>query len=247
MPDEFEQSVVATDQQHLSTGAVDSALFPGRVLIAALVLAVSLLAQLSGANAGASKMGVFDYYALTLSWSPTYCSDSGNNLDSPQCDIGRRFAFVVHGLWPQYERGWPENCAAHVWVPEKDVKAALDIMPSRALVIHEWKRHGSCAGMTPHEYLALTRKLFDKIKIPSPYSAPESDLRISPGKLVSDFVDVNDGLSADMISVGCGNRRDAARLSELRICFDREGAFRACGENEARQCRAGTLVLPRVR
>ena len=245
MPDEFEQSVVATDQQHLSAGVVASAPFPRRFLIAAFVLAFSVHFQLSGALAGTPKTGAFDYYALTLSWSPTYCADSGNN--SPQCDIGRRFAFVVHGLWPQYERGWPENCAVHVWVPEKDVKAALDIMPSRALVIHEWKRHGSCAGMSPHEYFALTRKLFDKIKIPLPYSAPESDLRISPGKLVNDFVNINDGLSADMISVGCGNRRDLARLSELRICFDREGAFRACGQNEARQCRAATLVLPRVR
>jgi ribonuclease T2 len=247
MPDEFEQSVVAADQQNLSAGAIYTASFALRSLIAAFILAASVLVQLNGASAGTREAGAFDYYALTLSWSPTYCAEAGNKLDSPQCDIGRRFAFVVHGLWPQYERGWPENCAPHVWVPENDVTAALDIMPSRALVIHEWKRHGSCAGMTPHEYFALTRKLFEKIRIPLPYSAPESDLRISPGKLVSDLVDINEGLSADMISVGCGNRRDTARLSELRICFDREGAFRACGDNETRQCRAATLVLPRVR
>src|SRR4029079_12174968 len=97
MPDEFEQSVVATDQQNLSPGAVDSASFPLRSLIAAFILAVSLLVQLNVANAGTPKAGAFDYYALTLSWSPTYCAGSGNNFDSPQCDVGRRFAFVVHG------------------------------------------------------------------------------------------------------------------------------------------------------
>ena len=27
----------------------------------------------------------------------------------PQCS-GRPFAFVVHGLWPQYEKGFPSYC-----------------------------------------------------------------------------------------------------------------------------------------
>src|ERR1044072_2158162 len=58
--------------------------------------------------------GEFDFYVLSLSWSPSFCeaaSERGNKGRSQvaQCG-GRPFSFVVHGLWPQYERGFPEFC-----------------------------------------------------------------------------------------------------------------------------------------
>ena len=28
----------------------------------------------------------------------------------PQCNGPRPFSFVLHGVWPQFEKGWPENC-----------------------------------------------------------------------------------------------------------------------------------------
>ena len=55
--------------------------------------------------------GEFDFYVLSLSWSPSFCEAasergrSGRSQDV-QCG-GRPFSFVVHGLWPQYERGFP--------------------------------------------------------------------------------------------------------------------------------------------
>ena len=53
------------------------------------------------------QAGTFDYYLLSLSWSPTYCADLREGRRDPQCD-GRPYAFVLHGLWPQNERGWPQ-------------------------------------------------------------------------------------------------------------------------------------------
>src|ERR1044071_584072 len=56
--------------------------------------------------------GKFDFYVLALSWSPSFCEASRErnpNRNDPQCGA-RPYAFVVHGLWPQYERGFPSNC-----------------------------------------------------------------------------------------------------------------------------------------
>jgi ribonuclease I len=51
-----------------------------------------------------SVAGVFDYYLLTLSWSPTFCL---THKDDAQCS-GKGYGFVLHGLWPQYAKGgWP--------------------------------------------------------------------------------------------------------------------------------------------
>jgi len=195
--------------------------------------------------------GDFAYYVLALSWSPSFCASRGDR-DPLQCNSRHRYDFVVHGLWPQYHRGWPQFCDAGVArlpeaLPASIVDSMLNIMPSRDLVRHQWNKHGTCTGLGPEEYFALTRRLHDGIRIPARYVEPARSIEVSVRQIVADFVSTNRGLTPAMISVDCGNRRDTARLAELRICFSRDGALAACGDNERRQCRARRLVLPPVR
>lgn len=194
------------------------------------------------------RPGDFDYYVLALSWSPTYCSTRNGRKDRRQCGSGRRFDFVVHGLWPQYERGWPDYCrTARRYVPNKRIRSMLDIMPSKRLVIHQWRKHGTCTGLSQQAYFDLTRKLFERFQVPARYVAPSRTLLTTPEELVHDFVTTNLWLKPEMISVQCGRRRDRANLSELRVCFSRELKPIACGHNERRACRARSLVMPPVR
>src|SRR5580704_5376656 len=81
-----------------------------------LLLAVSLLGAgtASAQDRRQNNPGEFDYYVLSLSWSPSFCEEAqergnGGRSQQQQCG-GRPFSFVVHGLWPQYERGYPEYC-----------------------------------------------------------------------------------------------------------------------------------------
>jgi len=190
----------------------------------------------------------FDYYVLALSWSPTYCASKKGRRDRAQCGSQRAFAFVVHGLWPQYSRGWPQFCDTNQrWVNRRQIKDMLDIMPSKRLIIHQWKKHGTCTRLGQKAYFKLTRQLFAKILTPARYLSPQKPVLITPQKLVSDFIKTNRDLTADSLSVQCGNARDRARLSELRICFSKSGEFTTCGANERRSCKAQTLVLPPVR
>ena len=212
-----------------------------------VILALLCVAVLPAAARG-PKSGVFDYFVLALSWSPTYCASDAGQSDNAQCSPGRRFAFVVHGLWPQHQNGWPEYCdTQESWVEQDNIDAMMPVMPSKKLIIHEWKKHGSCVGVSQSDYFRATRLLFENVRIPARYLSPTDDVITTPEQLVSDFVKSNRDLTGSMISVQCGNARDRARLSELRICLDRRGNFAACGTNETRACRAKTLVMPRVR
>ena len=219
------------------------------------VTGTALLLLLIGASLGLArsdrdsrhKAGVFDYYSFVLSWSPTYCADNGHR-DRQQCGRGRKYSFVVHGLWPQYNRGWPQYCPVKDnWIPAQTINAMLDIMPSKRLIIHEWRKHGTCTGMSPQAYYAVTRKFYNAIKIPARYIAPSKTLLVSPQQLKQDFMATNLWLKPDMFSVHCGNRRDRGRLKEIRFCFNRKGAPIRCGANERRNCRAKVLVMPPVR
>ena len=74
--------------------------------------------------------------------------------DTQQCGGARAFSFIVHGLWPQYRRGWPDYCDVDTaYVPEELIGEMLDIMPSRRLIIHQWRKHGTCSGLDPDDYV----------------------------------------------------------------------------------------------
>jgi ribonuclease T2 len=198
------------------------------------------------------QAGVFDYYLLALSWSPTYCADVGDRSDDPQCSPrpARPYAFVLHGLWPQYERGWPQDCRSpdRGYVPAPLASRMLDIMPSMRLVFHEYRKHGTCSGLGVDAYFDLARELYGKVKIPSRFARPVGEhMTVSPAELIDEFLAVNPALRPDMIVVTCGGAGN--RLREVRICFDKAGAFRACGrnENQARLCSADRMYVPPVR
>jgi ribonuclease T2 len=197
------------------------------------------------------RAGEFDYYALVLSWSPTYCASSERSSPDPQCDRrdGRRFAFVLHGLWPQYERGFPDYCATRrkPFVPQSLIDNMLDIMPSPKLVIHEYRKHGTCSGLTPEGYYGLARRLFNQIQIPRAYTNPMENRMVAPADLVSDFLQANPKLKPEMLAISCGGTGN--RLREIRVCFSKQGELRPCGrnENQRRLCSAGRMFVPPVR
>lgn len=217
-----------------------------------LTLAALLLLAIPANEAEArkykkSKAGIFDYYSLVLSWSPTFCDSEAGRRARQQCGKNRSYAFVVHGLWPQHEKGWPQYCRVkkgEFYIPRKVIDNMTDIMPSKRLVIHQWKKHGTCSGLSNKDYFSITRQLYNRIKIPARYQRPNSYITTTPKRLEADFIKANEGLDASMISVHCGRRK---RLKELRICFSKDLKLRPCGSNENRECRSRTLVLPPVR
>src|ERR1700758_1406179 len=84
----------------------------GRVALAAVALWLTVApAGIAVAqDRRQNQPGQFDFYVLALSWSPSFCEASGERGQrQPEC-TERPYAFVVHGLWPQYEKGFPEYC-----------------------------------------------------------------------------------------------------------------------------------------
>lgn len=207
-----------------------------------MIRIVGFLAAILFAQAPATaqdRPGDFDFFVLALSWSPTWCAREGR-VSTPQCrdDAG----FVVHGLWPQYEAGYPEFCAKGEpeWVAERVVRSMLDIMPDPRLVIAEWRKHGTCSGLAPEEFFAATRAAYESIAIPAALQGSESGRTMSTQAVEKAFVAVNPGLSAGGMAVSC----DAGKLGDVRICLTRELAFRACAEVDERGCRQGRIGIP---
>jgi ribonuclease T2 len=212
------------------------------ILLALLTFAMSATGRHRKSSDG--EPGTFDYYLLSLSWSPAFClSDPG----AAECNGPRRFGFIVHGLWPQYEKGWPENCNVHEQVPDNVVSNISDIMPARNLVYHEWSAHGTCSGLSPADFFALVRRAYTRIAVPASLSGVSHEIEQSPGAIAAEFLHANPRLLGQSIVVTC-SRQDVPRLREVHICLDRDLNPRACSADAARgACRAATLIVPPVR
>jgi ribonuclease T2 len=191
--------------------------------------------------------GRFDFYVLALSWSPSYCEASQerapNQAPDQQCG-GRPFSFVVHGLWPQYERGFPSFC--QVPAPRLDrtiVSGMLDLMPSPRLVFHEWDRHGTCSGLSQRDYFQTVRKARSVVNIPADYLALDKPVMVTPADVAEAFVKANPGLSRASLAIAC----DSKRLSEVRLCLSKDFSFRDCTEVTRRACRRDKISMPAMR
>ena len=217
-----------------------------RNLMAAIAIAALLLA--GGASAQDRRQnqpGQFDFYVLALSWSPSFCEASAEKGRTPkeQCG-GRPFSFVVHGLWPQYEKGFPEFCQHPPPRLDRNIVASmLDLMPAPRLIFHQWDKHGVCTGMNARGYFDLVRKARAQVKIPEAYFQPAKPLMVSPSEVEEAFVEANPGLTRTAVAVTC----DSRRLHEVRVCLSKDLHFRDCAEIDRRACRRERLVMPPMR
>ena len=191
--------------------------------------------------------GQFDFYVLSLSWSPSFCAAAAEReyRRGPSLQCGARpYSFVVHGLWPQYTKGFPEYC--QVPSPRLNraiVSSMLDLMPAPHLIFNEWDKHGTCSGLEARAYFDVVRRARAAVKIPPQYIDLEQPLTVTPDAVKEAFVNANAGLSADGLAVEC----DKKRLTEVRICLSKELQFRDCADLARRSCRRDQLLMPPLR
>jgi ribonuclease T2 len=219
-------------------------------LIVAVVLGLAAAAgaglpALAQARPGAAP-GEYDFYVLALSWSPSFCEANAERTSrSMQCAGDRPYSFVVHGLWPQFHRGYPEYCQVPApRLETRTINAMLDIMPAPGLVRHQWAKHGTCSGeRSATAFFERVRQARAKVRIPAEFEALAEPRTVTPEEVEAAFVRANPGLTREMIAVQCDNRR----LREVRICIGRDMNFTACEEIDRRACRRDRLVMPPVR
>lgn len=219
---------------------------PVRAVVAAFALLMAgcqpNAAGETGASSSLPRGEGYDFFVLALSWSPSYCRAEGMQANRHQCASGLDHGFVVHGLWPQFENGWPEYCR-HPQpnrVPEALARQMLDLMPSIGLVGHQWRKHGACAGVSQREYFTLLRAAAERVSVPQHFHRPGDARQVDPDAVEQAFIDANAGLPADAIAVTC----QQGLLREVRICMDKELEFRACAQVDARGCRLPRALMP---
>lgn len=206
-------------------------------VIAAMCLATA-------ARADGEKAGDFDYYVMSLSWSANWCALTGDARDDPQCDAGRGLTWTLHGLWPQFDAGYPSYCRTGASDPSRgDTAAMADIMGGSGLAFYEWKKHGRCSGLAAKDYFALSRRAYNSVTIPPIFAEISKDLSVPASVIEDAFVESNPGLARDQITVTC----DDGMIQEVRICLTTDLQPRDCSADVVQDCTLQDAGLEAVR
>jgi ribonuclease T2 len=229
-------------------------MFKQSTLVCALAALVSLFAPIASlaepefarreaiepaeARGGA---GPFDFYVLTLSWSPAFCESGGGREYRAQCEPGLAKGFVTHGLWPQYEHGFPSECDGAATPSRMALAHVAGVYPDEGLARHEWRKHGRCSGKSPTDYFADVRRASESVTIPALFERPRQAQSFAPLDIQRAFIAANPRLRPGMLAVTC--RKGA--LQDVRICFSRDlREFRPCPEIARGACRSGEIAVP---
>jgi ribonuclease T2 len=209
-----------------------------------ILMTLAALFWATGAAAEGERAGDFDYYVLSLSWSAAWCALEGDARDDPQCDDGRGLTFILHGLWPQYEEGWPSFCRTGERDPTRTETAAMaDIMGGSGLAFYQWKKHGRCSGLSATDYYGAARQAHASIAIPDLFQLVDQPLTLPASVIEDAFLEANPGLTRDQITITCKD----GLIQEARVCLTRDLDPRTCGADVIRDCRLSDAVLEAVR
>lgn len=200
-------------------------------------LLLGLAAVLTGfatlAAAEGEPAGEFDYYVLALSWSPNWCAQEGDARNADQCNARHDYGWTLHGLWPQYHRGWPSYCRTAEAPPSRAMSRQMaDIMGSAGLAWHQWKKHGTCSGLSARQYYTLMREAYARVTRPAVFRKLDKPVTLPASVVEEVFLKENPQLTRDSLTITC---RDGA-IQEARICLSKALEPVPCGRDVIKDC-----------
>ncbi|KAF0719230.1 Aste57867_1185 [Aphanomyces stellatus] len=187
----------------------------------------------------ASIEATFDFYVLSQSWQPYFCT-TGNNW--PGCANPTDFMstqLTLHGLWPNKNSGAnPADCGGPTLTQDDINKAGADDIAQYwpdvktggwTFVSNEWDKHGTCSGLDAVSYLQAAISTIKTIGTPSIIAS-----------------NVGNSVAASAIRAAYGTNNVALvckgsdhALSEVRTCYDKAFNQMACPSSLLKQDNCG--------
>ena len=151
------------------------------------------------------------------------------------------YKWILHGLWPQYHQGWPDYCKTNERPPSRAMTQAMtDIMGTSGLAWHQWKKHGTCSGLSAADYFATSREAYGQIVQPTVLNPLDELVRVPASVIEEAFIKANPQFQRDMITITCKQ----SYIQEARVCLSKGLEPVPCGRDVIRDCTLTNALFP---
>ena len=174
----------------------------------------------AAARAEGERAGDFDYYVLALSWSPNWCALEGDARGRRAMRPGADFGWILHGLWPQYEDGWPSFCPTAARAPSRAMTggAGRSVRRRRGGLVPVEEARGLFGAVGAGLLPAARARPMARVNRPEVLRKLDQPVTLPASVIEEAFLQANPGWSADMVTITCKD----GHIQEARICLTRD-------------------------
>ena len=175
--------------------------------------------------------GAFDYYLLSLSVAPSFCTFEPEKSECRSITPAQYQAtpLTIHGLWPNLahtgSRRQPQYCDPSAFSVSPEVRSQLArLMPAGpGLANYEWRKHGTCSGLTADQYFGTEAHLAQQANttIGAAMLAQGDTIRIAD---LLQAIAARDPALATAVIVDCRTPRGGgpALVAEIRVTLSKD-------------------------
>ena len=118
------------------------------------------------------------------------------------------------------------------------------VYPNDRLAAYEYRKHGTCTGLNPHDYFATVRSVRARLKIPEMFQATSDPLHMAPEEIEQTFMKANPNLHPDNMAISCSN----GELVDVRFCLAKDlSSYAVCRKVARHTCQRVSIVVAPVR
>ena len=118
------------------------------------------------------------------------------------------------------------------------------VYPNDRLAAYEYRKHGTCTGLSAHDYFATVRNVRARLNIPAMFQTPSEQLKMAPEEIEQAFMTANANLHPDNMAISCSN----GELVDVRFCLAKDlSSYAVCRKVARHTCQRGSIVVAPVR
>ena len=118
-----------------------------------------------------------------------------------------------------------------------------DIMGTSGLAWHQWKKHGTCAGLEAADYFTLSREAYESVTRPALLRKLKDPISLPATLIEQAFLQDNPELESDGITITCKQ----GYIQEARICLSKSLDPVPCGRDVVKDCRLDDALFDPIR
>jgi len=122
-------------------------------------------------------------------------------------------------------------------------RGMVDVMGSSGLAWHQWKKHGTCSGLSARDYYLLSRQAYGQVNRPQIFRKLKKAIKLPASVVEQAFMEANPKLLQNQITITC----KSGHIQEARLCLTRDLKPRKCGVDVIRDCTHPRAVMTPVR
>lgn len=172
-------------------------------------------------------------YILHVQMTPAVCALDSSKQKQRKCLEG--YSLTISSLLPEVPVN--RNCETKSSAQLSPLQATVvaRVMPNDNERVQLWQSVGGCVPMNASQYFRTIINFAERLKVPADLTSPNT-IAVQKESLRQQFTKLNPSLPANGIRFSCQSSRSDSILTEIRVCYQKNGQYKQCASHVVTGC-----------